>query len=109
MLLVGCLRQGLALARDFRLNLDWLADAAWAYVSDSVWEPLAPPVHSDADNGMTTAADALVELLTALARRQHETVRSPPLASPPSHAPDCCPLTCTRWPSTTSPRPARPR
>ncbi|WP_239567526.1 hypothetical protein [Streptomyces sp. G44] len=33
MLLVGCLRQG-ALARDFRLDLDWLADAAWAYVSD---------------------------------------------------------------------------
>ncbi|MFD3488763.1 ATP/GTP-binding protein [Streptomyces sp. NPDC058665] len=72
MLLVGCLRQGLALARDFRLELGWLADAAWAYVSDSVWEPLAPPARNDTDGGMTTAADALVELLAALARRQHE-------------------------------------
>ncbi|MGW0538153.1 ATP/GTP-binding protein [Streptomyces sp. NPDC003032] len=72
MLLVGCLRQGLALARDFRLDLDWLADAAWAYVSDSVWEPLAPPARLGADDGMVTAADALVELLATLARRQHE-------------------------------------
>ncbi|MEU8843439.1 ATP/GTP-binding protein [Streptomyces roseus] len=71
MLLVGCLRQGLALARDFRLDLDWLADAAWAYVSDSVWEPLAPPA-GNGGGGMTTAADALVELLATLARRQHE-------------------------------------
>lgn len=43
MLLVGALRQGLAVARDFELELGWLADAAWAYVGDSVWEPLAPP------------------------------------------------------------------
>jgi hypothetical protein len=34
-----------------------------------VWEPLAPP---DTDStGLDTAADALVELLSALARRQH--------------------------------------
>ncbi|WP_324290913.1 ATP/GTP-binding protein [Streptomyces sp. H27-S2] len=74
MLLVGCLRQGLALARDFRLDLGWLAEAAWAYVSDSVWEPLAPPARNDGtgDGGMATAADALVELLATLARRQHE-------------------------------------
>ncbi|KUH35299.1 hypothetical protein [Streptomyces kanasensis] len=72
MLLVGCLRQGLALARDFGLDLGWLAEAAWAYVSDSVWEPIAPPSRTDADGGMTTPADALVELLAALARRQHE-------------------------------------
>ncbi|MEU6989367.1 hypothetical protein ABZ953_01710 [Streptomyces sp. NPDC046465] len=71
-LLVGCLRQGLALARDFRLDLNWLADAAWAYVGDSVWEPLAPPARHDADDGMVTAAAALVELLATLARRQHE-------------------------------------
>ncbi|GGX29512.1 ATP/GTP-binding protein [Streptomyces chryseus] len=70
MLLVGCLRQGLALARDFRLDLGWLAEAAWAYVSDSVWEPIAPL--SRADGGMTSPADALVELLATLARRQHE-------------------------------------
>lgn len=70
-LLVGCLRQGLALARDFRLDLDWLASAAWSYVSDSVWEPIAPPARPDTERSQT-AADALVELLSALARRQHE-------------------------------------
>ncbi|MFC9131878.1 ATP/GTP-binding protein [Streptomyces sp. NPDC057099] len=70
LLLIACLRQGLRLARDHRLDLDWLAPAAWAYVSDSVWEPLAPP---DTDStGLDTAADALVELLSALARRQHQ-------------------------------------
>ncbi|MFJ9613451.1 hypothetical protein [Streptomyces noursei] len=73
LLLVGCLRQGLALARDFQLDLGWLAEAAWAYVSDSVWEPLAPPAPVDAaDAPMGTAAETLVELLSTLARRQHE-------------------------------------
>ncbi|MFD3485008.1 ATP/GTP-binding protein [Streptomyces sp. NPDC058665] len=72
MLLAGCLRQGLALARDFRLDLGWLTDAAWAYVSDSVWEPITPPARNNPGNGMETAADALVEMLSALARRQHE-------------------------------------
>ncbi|NUK53388.1 ATP/GTP-binding protein, partial [Streptomyces lunaelactis] len=38
MLLVSCLRQGLLIARDFRLGLGWLAEAAFSYVSDSVWE-----------------------------------------------------------------------
>ncbi|MBT2505887.1 hypothetical protein J7I98_08230 [Streptomyces sp. ISL-98] len=68
-LLVGCLRQGLALARDHRLDLGWLADAAYAYTDDYVWEPLPLP---DGDEGPATAADALTELLAALARRQHE-------------------------------------
>ncbi|MFF9569860.1 ATP/GTP-binding protein [Streptomyces sp. NPDC014685] len=72
MLLTGCLRQGLAVARDFRLDLDWLADAAWAYVSDSVWEPLAPTPRPEQAGTLETAADALVELLSTLARRQHE-------------------------------------
>jgi hypothetical protein len=73
-LLVGCLRQGLALARDFHLDLDWLGEAAWSYVSDSVWEPLAPPDRDHQADTLVlgTAADALVELLSALARRQHE-------------------------------------
>lgn len=71
-LLVSCLGQGLLLARDFRLGLGWLADAAWSYVSDSVWEPLAPPTRTDSASTLETAADALVELLSALARRQHE-------------------------------------
>ncbi|PJN36662.1 ATP/GTP-binding protein [Streptomyces sp. CB02959] len=73
LLLAGCLRQGLALARDFQLDLGWLAEAAWAYVGDSVWEPLAPPARDDApDAEVRTAAQALVELLSTLARRQHE-------------------------------------
>ncbi|MFG2472274.1 ATP/GTP-binding protein [Streptomyces canus] len=73
MLLVGCLRQGLRLARDFHLDLDWLAGATWQYVSDSVWEPLAPPAKPDSGaTTLQTAADALIETLSALARRQHE-------------------------------------
>ncbi|MDQ8707576.1 ATP/GTP-binding protein [Streptomyces sp. LHD-70] len=68
-LLVGCLRQGLAIARDHRLDLDWLTDAAHAYTDDYVWEPLPLP---EAAEGPATAADALAELLSALARRQHE-------------------------------------
>lgn len=73
LLLVGCLRQGLLLARDFHLDLGWLADAAWSYVSDSVWEPLAPPtVPEPTATTLQTLADALVEMLGALARRQYE-------------------------------------
>ncbi|MEU4118947.1 ATP/GTP-binding protein [Kitasatospora sp. NPDC028055] len=86
-LLVGCLRQGLRLARDHRLDLGWLADAAWAYVADSIWEPLAPPAPDNPTGqaGSATAggpdstvavletpADALVETLAALAARQRE-------------------------------------
>ncbi|MFJ6384642.1 ATP/GTP-binding protein [Kitasatospora sp. NPDC092039] len=82
-LLVGCLRQGLRLARDHRLDLGWLADAAWAYISDSVWEPLAPPAPTrppgqpavDGPDGVAvlgTPADALVETLSAIASRQRE-------------------------------------
>ncbi|MFE7318279.1 ATP/GTP-binding protein [Streptomyces sp. NPDC057555] len=73
MLHVGCLRQALVLARDFRLDLDWLTEAAFHYVSDSIWEPLAPPAGEEsAAAGLRTAADAPVETLSALARRQHE-------------------------------------
>ncbi|MDX3208467.1 tetratricopeptide repeat protein, partial [Streptomyces scabiei] len=71
LLLIACLRQGLRLARDHRLDLGWLTAAAWTYISDSIWEPLAPP-DTGTDTGLGVAADALVELLSALARRQHE-------------------------------------
>ncbi|MGC5400714.1 ATP/GTP-binding protein [Streptomyces sp. DT20] len=71
-LLIGCLRQGLALASDFGLELGWLTDAAWSYISDSVWEPLAPPARQVPAAEPNTSADALVELLNALGRRQHE-------------------------------------
>ncbi|WP_369173300.1 ATP/GTP-binding protein [Streptomyces sp. R28] len=73
LLLVGCLRQGLRLAGDFHLEPRWLVDAAWSYVSDSVWEPLAPPtVPEPTAPPLRTPADALVELLGALARRRYE-------------------------------------
>ncbi|MEV7417709.1 ATP/GTP-binding protein [Streptomyces sp. NPDC089919] len=71
-LLVGVLRQGLALARDHQLDLGWLTDAAWAYTDDYVWEPLPLPARDGADEHLATAADALAALLSALARRQHE-------------------------------------
>ncbi|MFF7889560.1 hypothetical protein ACH40F_53320 [Streptomyces sp. NPDC020794] len=71
-LLTGCLRQGLALARTHRLELGWLTDAAWSYTDDYVWEPLPLPARDSGDDELTTAADALTELLSALARRQHE-------------------------------------
>ncbi|MGW3046227.1 hypothetical protein ACWC9T_41095 [Kitasatospora sp. NPDC001159] len=72
--LVACLRQGLRLARDHRLDdLAWLTDAAFAYIDDSVWEPIAPPAPAPGDRpAADTPADALAELLTAISRRQHE-------------------------------------
>jgi len=74
--LVACLRQGLRLARDHHLDdLAWLIDAAFAYIDDSVWEPIAPPAPKLApgeDAAADTPADALAELLTAISRRQHE-------------------------------------
>ncbi|WP_327311756.1 ATP/GTP-binding protein [Streptomyces sp. NBC_01243] len=70
-LLVACLRQGLRLARDHRLtDLGWLTDAAFVYTDDSVWEPLALPTPTDPVPD--TPADAVAELLTAIARRQRE-------------------------------------
>ncbi|WP_206189686.1 hypothetical protein [Streptomyces griseoruber] len=71
--LIGVLRQGLRLDRDFDLTeLGWLSDAAFAYVGDSVWEPLAPPAHGHGSTVLSTPADALVETLSTLARRQRE-------------------------------------
>ncbi|MFE2693732.1 ATP/GTP-binding protein [Streptomyces mirabilis] len=71
--LIGVLRQGLRLARDFNLaELGWLAEGAFTYVGDSVWEPLAPPAHGHESTALSTPADALVETLSALARRQRE-------------------------------------
>ncbi|WP_435858303.1 ATP/GTP-binding protein [Streptomyces sparsogenes] len=72
-ILVGCLQQGLEFARDFDLDLGWLADAAFQYVDDSIWEPITPPAARDMEQGgRGTAANALVETLSAIARRQHE-------------------------------------
>ncbi|MFJ2900221.1 ATP/GTP-binding protein [Streptomyces sp. NPDC087218] len=73
LLLVACLRQGLRLARDHHLtDLGWLIEAAYVYTDDSVWEPLAPPTTTGTGPVPDTPADAVAELLTAIARRQHE-------------------------------------
>ncbi|WP_323181428.1 hypothetical protein [Streptomyces sp. NBC_00154] len=107
MLLVGCLRQGLAVARDFRLELGWLAEATWQYVSDSVWEPLAPPASQDPTDTLEleTPADALMETLSALARRQHEHRERTVTRLTTVINTRLLPPTCTTWSSTTAPRP----
>ncbi|MEW2134834.1 ATP/GTP-binding protein [Streptomyces sp. NPDC005435] len=75
--LIACLRQGLTLATEFHLDLDWLTEAAWQYVSDSVWEPVtAAPSDTAEQVRLRTPADAMVELLSTLGRRQHEHRRS---------------------------------
>ncbi|MFE2521621.1 hypothetical protein ACFXG9_41365 [Streptomyces mirabilis] len=100
-LLVGCLRQGLAIARDYNLDLDWLTDAAWTYVGDSVWEPVTPPsprrpARPPTPSWNSSAPSPAASTSTALA---------PSADSPPSSTPTCCPSTCRRWCSTTGPRP----
>ena len=64
--LLGCLRQGLRLARDYNLDLGWLADASFAYVRDFVWEPVEAGPGSEPNS----PAAALAETLTAIAQRQ---------------------------------------
>jgi hypothetical protein len=71
-MLIGCLRQGLRLARDFSLDLGWLTEGAFTYIGDSVWEPLAPPGTDHDTTALQTPAEALVETLSTLARRQRE-------------------------------------
>ncbi|MCO6003390.1 hypothetical protein NE236_00160 [Actinoallomurus purpureus] len=79
--LIGCLRQGLTLARDFDLELGWLVDAAFTYVGDFVWEHIDVRAAASSAGGTPRepafpAADgpavALAETLTTIARRQRE-------------------------------------
>ncbi|GAA4623804.1 ATP/GTP-binding protein [Actinoallomurus vinaceus] len=79
--LIGCLRQGLTLARDFDLELGWLVDAAFTYVADFVWEPIDVQTVASSARGTPQepggpAADgpavALAEALTTIAGRQRE-------------------------------------
>jgi len=71
--LVASLRQGMRLARDYGLELGWLADAAFRYVDDFIWEPIeistAPDAGTDAD-AIGSPAEALAVALSAIARRQ---------------------------------------
>ncbi|WP_123666448.1 ATP/GTP-binding protein [Actinocorallia herbida] len=66
--LLGCLRQGLSLARDHDLDLGWLADAAYAYVQDFVWEP----IESGSSTNLDAPATALAASLSAIAQRQRQ-------------------------------------
>ncbi|MFP3989511.1 ATP/GTP-binding protein [Streptomyces sp. E11-3] len=70
--LVGALRQGLRLARDYGLELGWLADAAFSYVEDFVWGPIEIPAAgaSAPAGGIGSAAEALGIALAAIAERQ---------------------------------------
>ena len=77
--LVSCLRQGLRIARDFGLDLGWLADAAYAYVAAMIWEPvdLAPASDEPAQavspaQAIDSPPAALAAALTAIARRQRQ-------------------------------------
>ncbi|MFF9819021.1 ATP/GTP-binding protein [Streptomyces sp. NPDC014006] len=69
--MVSCLTQGLRLARDYRLELGWLVDAAYRYAADFVWEAVEIPVSENGATGPArTPAEALAETVTAIARRQ---------------------------------------
>lgn len=77
-LLVGCLRQGLSLSRDFGLELGWLGEAGFLYVQDPVWEPLDIETPGNdqqlpaGDATVGTPAAAWVEVLNAVASRQQQ-------------------------------------
>jgi hypothetical protein len=68
-MVISLLNQALRLADEFDLPVDWTADAAYAFIEDSLWEdslrPLVrlPPV---------TSAAALAQTLTAITGRQSE-------------------------------------
>ncbi|MEU3600262.1 ATP/GTP-binding protein [Streptomyces sp. NPDC006798] len=75
--LVAALRQGMRLARDYSLGLGWLADAAFRYVEDFVWEPLEIPASAASAGGDGSGAESPVEALAAalnaiaMRQRQH--------------------------------------
>ncbi|WP_368662218.1 hypothetical protein [Streptomyces sp. NA03103] len=102
-LLVGCLRQGLTIARDHNLDLGRLTDAAWATSaipsgSRSLHSRPTPrrSARPSTPSWNSSAPSPAASTSTALA---------PSDGSPPSSTPACCPPTCRRWRSTTGPRP----
>ncbi|MCX4094696.1 aminoglycoside phosphotransferase family protein [Nocardia sp. alder85J] len=64
--LMSCLTQGLNLACEYDLEPDWLVDAAWRYVMESVWEPLE--IAEVAENDC--AASGLAKTLHAISLGQ---------------------------------------
>ncbi|MGC4755592.1 hypothetical protein ACLQ3E_05245 [Micromonospora trifolii] len=73
--LISVLNQGFRLAHEYRLQLDWLVDAAYWYVEDSVWEPTLRPrvsadIEPDRELQLTTPAQTLAVALETIAKRQ---------------------------------------
>ncbi|MGX1887654.1 hypothetical protein [Streptomyces sp. NPDC055287] len=71
-MLIGCLRQGLRLrlARDFSLELDWLTPRQLSSTSATpCGSPSPHPPATTKPPTLHTPAEALVETLSALARR----------------------------------------
>lgn len=64
--LVGCLRQGLGMARDFALDLGRLTDAAWAHVSYSVGEPPTRDGDEADEEARSEIADTIPSLTNGL-------------------------------------------
>jgi tetratricopeptide (TPR) repeat protein len=68
-LVISVLNQALRLADEFELPVGWTADAAYAFIEDSLWEDsLRPLVRLPA----VTAAGALAEVLFAVTSRQSD-------------------------------------
>ncbi len=66
-LVISVLNQALRLADEFDLPLGWTADAAYAYVQDTLWEETLRPLVRVPS---ATPAAALAEALHAIANRQ---------------------------------------
>ncbi|MFE3794010.1 phosphotransferase [Nocardia tengchongensis] len=66
--LMACLTQGLWLACEFDLEPGWLLEAAWRYVLESIWEPLALPA-PDSDGAAAAIARTLHAI--SLGQRAH--------------------------------------
>ncbi|WP_327349798.1 hypothetical protein OG772_22910 [Streptomyces sp. NBC_01321] len=55
------------------LAVFWLADVAFRYVDDFVWEPIELPAQDDGGgDAISTPAEALAVSLSAIAQRQRE-------------------------------------
>ncbi|EST29291.1 hypothetical protein N566_22370 [Streptomycetaceae bacterium MP113-05] len=70
--LLGCLRQGVRLARDHGLPLAWLEQAAYDYVDAMIWEPVEIPPRASGPDESAGAAESLASVLSAVARRQRQ-------------------------------------
>lgn len=74
--LIDCLNQGLRLAHEYDLEVDWLTDGAYWFIEDSVWEPSLRPRIEDLElaeaDAPSTAAQTLAAGLVAIVARQRQ-------------------------------------